>query len=64
MREWLRRRIVWYNRRQERISYGTCEDEKVGGDASSFAKATADGEAGAREGENAGAEKVVCRQTS
>ena len=31
-------------------SYGTGEDEKVGGDASSFAKATADREAAAREG--------------
>ena len=32
------------------VHYGTCEDEKIGGDASSFAKATEDEEAAAREG--------------
>ena len=36
----------------KRNANGTGEDEKVGGDASSFAKATADREAAAREGED------------
>ena len=34
----------------KRNANGTREDEKVGGDASSFAKATADREAATREG--------------